>query len=100
MSPHALQFSSQNAARKFAAQKKQSKTHKITIGVFRMEKTRTGSLLAFLAVCYAVAFNAGMITRPGISTWYATSAKPGSGLLGFFVIVVPLVLLLSFTLLI
>jgi tryptophan-rich sensory protein len=56
--------------------RQKDKTHQITIGVFRMEKTTTGSLLAFLAVCYVVAFIAGMITRPEISTWYATLAKP------------------------
>jgi translocator protein len=50
--------------------------HKITMGVCSMDKTKTRSLLAFLGICYAVSFIAGMITRPEIGTWYATLAKP------------------------
>ena len=41
-----------------------------------MDKTTIRSLLAFLAICYAVSFISGMITTPEIGTWYATLAKP------------------------
>jgi benzodiazapine receptor len=41
-----------------------------------MGKSKTGSLILFLAICYAGALVAGMITRPEIATWYATLAKP------------------------
>jgi hypothetical protein len=41
-----------------------------------MGKNKTGSLILFLTICYAVAFIAEMITRPEIPTWYATLAKP------------------------
>jgi translocator protein len=38
--------------------------------------TVDGLEVIFLTICYAVAFVAGMITRPEIPTWYATLAKP------------------------
>jgi len=44
-----------------------------------MEKRNTGSLLVFVVACYAVAFVAGIITRPQIATWYAQLARPAWG---------------------
>jgi tryptophan-rich sensory protein len=44
-----------------------------------MPKTRTGSLLVFLLICYAVAFIAGIMTRPQIAPWYTHWAKPAWG---------------------
>jgi tryptophan-rich sensory protein len=41
-----------------------------------MKKSRKGSLLVFLVICYAVAFVASILTRPEIPTWYAHLAKP------------------------
>ncbi len=41
-----------------------------------MEKSRAGSLIAFVVICYAAAFVASVITRPEIATWYAHLAKP------------------------
>ena len=41
-----------------------------------MDKTKIRSLLAFVAICYAVSFISEMITRPEIGNWYATLAKP------------------------
>ncbi len=41
-----------------------------------MEKDKARALLGFLFVCYAVAFIAGLMTKPEIATWYASLAKP------------------------
>jgi benzodiazapine receptor len=41
-----------------------------------MDRGKTRSLIVFLAICYAVAFIAGMMARSEIATWYAPLAKP------------------------
>ena len=41
-----------------------------------MEKHKARALLGFLLVCYAVAFLAGLLTKPEIAGWYAHLAKP------------------------
>jgi benzodiazapine receptor len=46
------------------------------IGVSPVEKNKLRSLLFFLGICYAVAFIAGMMTRPEIAGWYEHLAKP------------------------
>jgi benzodiazapine receptor len=44
-----------------------------------MQKSKKGSLLLFLVICYAVAFVASIITRPEIASWYAHLTKPTWG---------------------
>ncbi len=41
-----------------------------------MVQNKAGVLVFFLLGCYAVAFVAGIMTRPEITTWYASLAKP------------------------
>ncbi len=41
-----------------------------------MEKNKQRSLFFFLGICYAVAFIAGIMTRPEIASWYEHLAKP------------------------
>ncbi len=41
-----------------------------------MERNKLRSLLFFLGACYAVAFIAGMMTRPELAGWYEHLAKP------------------------
>jgi len=41
-----------------------------------MAGNKAGALVLFLFGCYAVAFVAGIMTRPEITTWYASLAKP------------------------
>jgi len=41
-----------------------------------MGRDKAGALVIFLLGCYAVAFVAGVMTRPEITTWYASLAKP------------------------
>ena len=41
-----------------------------------MVQNKAGALVFFFLGCYAVAFVAGIMTRPEITTWYASLAKP------------------------
>ena len=41
-----------------------------------MVRSKAGALVLFLLVCYAVAFVAGLMTRPEITAWYAALEKP------------------------
>jgi len=41
-----------------------------------VDRSKIRSLLAFAAICYAVSFISGLITRPEIGTWYAPLVKP------------------------
>ena len=51
-------------------------TQSVCIGISRVKANKAPSLIGFLFICYAVAFIAGIITRPQITTWYAHLAKP------------------------
>ena len=41
-----------------------------------MMRNKAGALVLFLLACYTVAFVAGVMTRPEITTWYESLAKP------------------------
>jgi tryptophan-rich sensory protein len=41
-----------------------------------LPRNKAIALMAFLILCYGVAFVAGVMTRPEIPTWYAALAKP------------------------
>ena len=41
-----------------------------------MMRNKAGALVFFLLACYTVAFVAGVMTRPEITTWYESLAKP------------------------